>query len=87
MRIDRLALSAAHVAGGGAPLLGAQDPLTGVGPATEVRSIAFRFIGDHVLEEQDLRGRIALTARGSFVWLRNAFAWLPLISPVGQHLF
>jgi outer membrane protein insertion porin family len=67
--------------------LAAQDALTGVGPATEVRKIEFRFTGEHVLQEKDLRPRIALTARGGMVGLRRVLGFLPFITPVGQHPF
>lgn len=65
--------------------LGAQDALSGVGPATQVRKIEFRFVGEHALDEKDLRPRIALTARGGMVGLRRALGFLPFISPVGEH--
>jgi len=42
--------------------LAAQDALSGVGPATQVRKIEFRFVGEHTLGEKDLRPPIALTA-------------------------
>jgi outer membrane protein insertion porin family len=88
MPIDRLTFAAVLLAGtaSGSPL-GGQDPLTGVGTDTEVRSIEFRFIGAHTLEQDQLRQQIALTERGSLVWLRNALGWLPLISSVGKHPF
>jgi outer membrane protein assembly factor BamA len=69
-----------------APLT-AQDALSGVGPATEVRKIEFRFTGEHVLQESELRPRIALTARGGNVGLRRALSFVPFITPVGQHPF
>lgn len=65
--------------------LAAQDGLSGVGPATQVRKIEFRFVGEHTLGEKDLRPRIALTARGGMVGIRRALGFLPFISPVGQH--
>ncbi|HEX2249186.1 MAG TPA: BamA/TamA family outer membrane protein [Gemmatimonadales bacterium] len=67
--------------------LNAQDPLTTIGPATQVRSIEFRFIGRHTLDEEEVRAAIALTERGGLIWLRNAFGWLPFISSVGEHPF
>jgi outer membrane protein insertion porin family len=67
--------------------LAAQDALSGVGPATEVSKIEFRFTGEHAIQEKDLRSRIALTARGGMVGLRRALGFLPFISPVGQHPF
>jgi outer membrane protein insertion porin family len=65
--------------------LAAQDALSGVGPATQVRRIEFRFVGEHTVEEKDLRPRVALTARGGMVGIRKALAFLPFISPVGAH--
>jgi len=65
--------------------LAAQDALSGVGPATEVRKIEFRFTGEHVLQEKELRPRIALTARPG--GLRRTLAFLPFFPPVGQHPF
>ena len=61
--------------------------MSGVGAATEVRRIEFRFTGEHVLQEKELRPRIALTARGGMVGLRRALSFLPFITPVGQHPF
>ncbi len=68
-----------------APPLAAQDALSGVGPATQARKIEFRFVGEHTLQEKDLRPRIAITARGGMVGIRRALAFLPFISPVGEH--
>jgi outer membrane protein insertion porin family len=89
MRIERAVLLV--VALGIGPACGtrlqAQDPLTSVGPATEVRSIHFRFIGHRTLQEADLRRQIALTERGRLGWLHKVFGWLPLISPAGKHPF
>ena len=65
--------------------LASQDALSGIGPATQVRKIEFRFAGEHTLQEKDLRPRIALTARGGMVGIRRALAFLPFISPVGEH--
>ena len=67
--------------------LAAQDALSGVGPATQVRKIEFRFVGEHTLQEKDLRPRIALTARGGMVGLRRALGFLPFVGPVGDHPF
>jgi outer membrane protein insertion porin family len=67
--------------------LGAQDALSRVGPQTEVKSIEFRFEGKQSLEEKDLRGKIALTARGGLVGIRRFFGFLPFVSPVGVHPF
>ena len=65
--------------------IAAQDALSGIGPATEVRKIEFRFAGEHTLQDKDLRPRIALTARGGMVGIRRALGFLPFISPVGIH--
>lgn len=89
MRIDRAAVLIVAL-GIGNPCesrLQAQDPLTSVGPATEVRSIHFRFVGSRTLQESDLRRRIALSVPGGLAWLHRIFGWLPLISPGGKHPF
>jgi outer membrane protein insertion porin family len=65
--------------------LAAQDALSGIGPATQVRKIEFRFVGEHTVEEKDLRPHIALTARGGMAGIRKALAFLPFINPVGAH--
>lgn len=65
----------------------AQDPLTGIGPRTQVHSISFEFQGTHTLPESDLRKQIALTERGGLVFLRKLFGWLPMVGPVGEHPF
>jgi outer membrane protein insertion porin family len=65
----------------------AQDAITGIGPGTEVRSINFKFEGEHTLPETDLRGRIALTARPGMIFLHKVFGWLPLVGGVGSHPF
>jgi outer membrane protein insertion porin family len=67
--------------------LAAQDALSGVGPATEVRKIEFRFHGDdeQAFGEKDLRPHIALTARAG--WLRRTLSFIPLFPPLGTHPF
>jgi outer membrane protein insertion porin family len=70
----------------GSPLR-AQDALSLVGPRTEVKSIEFRFKGKRTLAEQDLRPKIALTARGGMVGIRRFFGFLPFVPPVGVHPF
>ena len=67
--------------------IAAQDALSGVGPATQVRKIEFEFRGEHELQEKDLRPHIALTARGGNVGLRRTFSFIPFITPVGEHPF
>ena len=67
--------------------LRAQDALSLVGPRTEVKSIEFRFQGKHTLPEEELRRKIALTARGGMVGIRRFFGFLPFVSAVGVHPF
>lgn len=86
MRFDRAGPAVLLLIGLAAPLA-AQDALSGVGPATQVRKIEFRFLGEHALREKDLRPHIALTARGGMVGIRRALGFLPFISPVGDHPF
>ena len=68
-------------------MLCAQDALNRVTPTTEVRSVAFRFVGKQSLDEDVLRQKIALTGQGSMVWLRRVFGFLPFVPPVGAHTF
>jgi outer membrane protein insertion porin family len=70
-----------------APPLKAQDALSLVSPRTEVKSIEFRFEGKRTLAEEDLRRKIALTARGGMVGIRRFFGFLPFVPPVGVHPF
>ena len=65
----------------------AQDALSGVGPQTVVASIAFRFEDGPTLTEEELKGRIALTGRGSLAGLREFLDFIPLVPPVGVHPF
>ncbi|HET6578736.1 MAG TPA: BamA/TamA family outer membrane protein [Gemmatimonadales bacterium] len=67
--------------------LHAQDALNRVGPATQVRSVEFRFLGMESLDQDVLRQKIALTGQGSMVGLRRLFGFLPFVPPVGAHLF
>jgi outer membrane protein insertion porin family len=67
--------------------LRAQDALSLVGPRTEVKSIEFRFKGKQTIPEEDLRRKIALTARGGMVGIRRFFGFLPFVAPVGVHPF
>jgi len=67
--------------------LHAQDALSLVGPRTEVKSIEFRFEGKRTLAEEDLRPKIALTARGGMVGIRRFLGFLPFVPPVGVHPF
>jgi outer membrane protein assembly factor BamA len=88
MRSDRAcaAVALAALALVAAPLA-AQDALSGVGPGTQVNKIQFRFLGEHAIQEKDLRPLIALTARGGLVGIRRALGFLPFVSPVGDHPF
>jgi len=64
----------------------AQDPLSGVGPATEVRKIEFQFRGENqAFTDKQLRPHIALTARGGLVGIRRALSFI--LGPVGNHPF
>jgi outer membrane protein insertion porin family len=63
------------------------DALTGIGPGTEVRSIAFDFQGEHRLTEAELRSQMALTERPGMIFLHRVLGWFPLIGPVGAHPF
>jgi outer membrane protein insertion porin family len=84
MRSDRAcaAVALAALALVAAPLA-AQDALSGVGPGTQVNKIQFRFLGEHTIQEKDLRPLIALTAPGG---IRRALGFLPFVSP-GDHPF
>lgn len=86
MRTDRAAAALALLIAGGGELR-AQDPLTEIGPQTEVSSITFEFVDQQTLEEEDLRPRIALSARGGLAGLRDFFGFLPFVPPVGRHPF
>src|SRR4029077_2448964 len=72
---------------GGAGPLAAQDPLSLVGPKTQVRSVEFAFTEKSSLDEDQLRQKIALSGQGGMVGLRRAFGWVPLVPPVGSHPF
>lgn len=87
MRIDRVAVAVVVLGLASAGAAAAQDPLTSVGSGTQVRSIEFRFEGEQTIPTTDLQTRIALTDRGSFVWFRKIFGWIPLIAPVEKHPF
>jgi outer membrane protein insertion porin family len=66
---------------------GAQDPLTLIGPGTEVRNISFDFQGEHRLTEAELRSQLALTERPGLIFLHKVLGWFPLVGPVGSHPF
>ncbi|MEO7985409.1 MAG: BamA/TamA family outer membrane protein [Gemmatimonadales bacterium] len=69
------------------PRLRAQDPLTQIGLATQVHSIAFRFEDGSDIRVDELRAHISLTPTGSLAGVRRFFGFLPFISPVGAHPF
>lgn len=62
--------------------LGAQDPLTTITPATEVRSIKFDFEETSTLDEADLRAQLATTARSKFYKVLKLLSWLPAVPDV-----
>ncbi len=86
MRIDRWAVGLCLLATAATPLR-AQDPLSRVGPKTQVKSVVFRFKGEHTLPEEELRKKIALSAQGGMVGLRRFLGFLPFVPPVGSHPF
>jgi outer membrane protein insertion porin family len=88
MRTSALAAGLATIALAAVPRgLPAQDALSGVGPQTIVAAIAFRFEDGPSLAEEELRSRIALTARGGLAGLREFLDFIPLVPPVGVHPF
>jgi outer membrane protein assembly factor BamA len=86
MRSERAAVAALLILAS-APPLRAQDPPSTITPATEVRSIQFRFAGTETLETGMLREHLALTERGGMVGLRKLLGFLPFVPPVGVHPF
>ena len=54
---------------------------------TQVSGIHFRFTQSKSFTDADLRSRIALTDRGTFVGIRDFFSFLPMVEPVGEHPF
>ena len=86
MRSDRAAIAAVALLVGALPLR-AQDALSSITPATQVRSIEFRFDSTETLGMDQLREQVALTERGGMVGLRNFLALLPFVPPVGDHPF
>ena len=72
----------------GSPCSGhAQAPLFLVDPSTQVRSLEFDFDGGRTFSRSALESRVALTSRGALAGLRGALSFLPLLPPVGEHLF
>lgn len=86
MRSERAAVVALMLFMSAPPLV-AQDAPSGITPATEVRSIQFRFDSTETLAADKLREQLALTARGGMVGLRKVLGVLPFIPPVGVHPF
>jgi outer membrane protein insertion porin family len=86
MRSERAAAAALVIIASAAPLL-AQDAPSSITPATEVRSIQFRFDSTETLGTDKLHEQVALTARGGMVGLRKALGFLPFVPPVGVHPF
>jgi outer membrane protein assembly factor BamA len=86
MRIERWGIALWLLSTAVIPLH-AQDPLSRVGPKTQVKSVEFRFTGKHSLPEEDLRTKIALSGQGGMVGLRRTLGFLPFVPPVGSHLF
>jgi outer membrane protein insertion porin family len=62
-------------------------PLTDIDARTQVRSINFRFVDQQTFAETRLKEQIALSEPGALAGIRRAFAWLPIIPPVGVHPF
>ncbi len=67
--------------------LAAQDALNRVGPKTQVRSVDFQFQDKPALNQDQLRGKIALTGQGSMVGIRRLLGFIPFVPPVGSHPF
>ena len=67
--------------------LRAQDPLSRVGPKTQVKSVEFRFKGKHTLPEEEIRKKVALSGQGGMVGVRRVLGFLPFVPPVGSHPF
>lgn len=86
MRIDRWAITLCLLAPVATPIR-AQDPLSRVGPKTQVKSVEFQFKGKHTLPEEALRKKIALTGQGGMVGLRRFLGFLPFVPKVGSHRF
>ena len=87
MRSERAAGALLLLLAAAAGPAAAQDAPSGITPATEVRQIAFRYVGTETLGEETLREQIALTARGGMVGLRRFFGFLPFVAPIGEHPF
>ncbi len=58
----------------------AQDPLVLVNDSTQVRSVRFRFVGDHLFGAERLAQELVTRGPGFFGKLRRRFAFLPLVS-------
>jgi outer membrane protein insertion porin family len=86
MRIERAAIALCLLVAVATPLR-AQDPLSRVGPKTQVKSVEFRFKGKHTLPEEEIRTKVALSGQGGMVGVRRFFGFLPFVPPVGSHPF
>ncbi|MFL5531405.1 MAG: POTRA domain-containing protein, partial [Gemmatimonadales bacterium] len=86
MRIERWATALCLLATA-ATSLQAQDPLSRVGPKTQVKSVEFRFKGKHTLPEEEIRTKVALSGQGGMVGVRRALGFLPFVPKVGSHPF
>lgn len=86
MRIERGLVVAVLLAAITVPLR-AQDALSRINAQTQVGSIDFRYEDHETLSPDELRGRIALTPRGSLAGLRRLLGLLPFVPPVGTHPF
>lgn len=70
-----------------APLASAQRQFIPADGSVQIASIDFRFTGTRSFRPEELRQVIAESDRGSFTGLRNTFAFIPLVTPVGDHPF
>ena len=67
--------------------LGQSAPLTDVNPRTQVRNINFRFVDQQTFSPSRLQEHISHTEPGALVGIRRTLAILPLVPPVGTHIF
>ncbi len=86
MRSERFAAAALVILASAAPLR-AQDAPSSITPATEVRSIEFRFDSTETIGTDKLQEQVALTARGGMVGLRKLLGFIPFVPPIGVHPF
>jgi outer membrane protein insertion porin family len=69
------------------PIAQGQQSVLNTNANTQVSRIHFRFTSSRSFTEDELRSRIALTERGTFVGARDFFSFLPMVTPVGEHPF